>query len=478
MAHPLLPALLQRTAREDCIDLIRTAIVPQEECMPTGRSGRLSGFVRAFALAAIAVVSFASPHSTVSAAPKIIDQLLSQALQSGSALESVEAIVTFASKPSLLDLSSLTGTGVQVSPFRHLPMVAIKGTRLQVAAVTKLINPRIVSIYLNRSLTYYLDESTRTIGANQVWDSLGVTGAGVTVAVLDSGVDAMHADLPSGSKVVQNVKIASDPFGLTTPIVLENLATTDTSSGHGTHCASTIAGTAAASGGRFRGVAPGAQVVGIGAGEVIVILSALEGFDWILDNQARYNIRVVSNSWGTTGEFDPNDPVNVASKMAHDRGIVVVFAAGNEGPGENTLNPYSVAPWVIGVAAGNKDGQTLADFSSRGIAGSAVYQPTITAPGVDIVAARASTGVITVLGLPSDVELGAAAVSYTTMSGTSMATPHVAGVVALMLEAAPNLTPTQVKATLQNTATAMPGYAAHQVGSGYVNALTAVTAVR
>ena len=106
------------------------------------------------------------------------------------------------------------------------------------------------------------------------------------------------------------------------------------------------------------------------------------------------------------------------------------------------------------------------------------YQPTITAPGVDIVAARASTGVITALGVPSDVELGAAAVSYTTMSGTSMATPHVAGVVALMLEAAPNLNPGQVKATLQNTATPMPGYAAHQVGSGYVNALPAVTAVR
>jgi serine protease AprX len=209
-----------------------------------------------------------------------------------------------------------------------------------------------------------------------------------------------------------------------------------------------------------------------------VILSALEGFDWILDNQARYGIRVISNSWGTTGAFDPNDPVNVASKLAHDRGIVVVFAAGNDGPGDDTLNPYSVAPWVIGVAAGNKDGRTLADFSSRGVPGSAVYHPTVTAPGVDIVAARAVTLGITALGLPSDIELGADALHYTTMSGTSMATPHVAGVVALMLEAAPGLSPDAVKSTLESTATPMPGYALHQAGSGYVNALAAVTAVR
>jgi serine protease AprX len=427
---------------------------------------------------AAAVFAIASPLPTVSAAPKTVDQLLSQALQSGGPLEPVQAIVTFSSKPSLFDLAALSGTGVQVSAFKQLPMVAIQGTRAQVSAVTSLSLTKIVSIYLNRELTYFLADSTRVIGATEVWNTLGVTGAGVTVAVLDSGIDAMHADLTSGTKVVQNVKVAGDPFALTAPLVVENLPTSDTSSGHGTHCASTIAGSGAASGGKFRGVAPGATLVGVSAGEVIVILSALQGFDWILENQARYGIRVISNSWGTSGTFDPNDPINVATKIAHDRGVVVVFAAGNAGPDNDTLNPYSVAPWVIGVAAGNKDGQTLADFSSRGVPGSAVYQPTLTAPGVDIVAARASTGVITVLGAPSDAALGADAVSYTTMSGTSMATPHVAGVVALMLEAAPSLSPDSVKSALQSTTRPMPGYALHEVGSGYVNALAAVTAVR
>jgi serine protease AprX len=452
-----------------------------EEKQMTRHPGNTTGIgraVRTLACAAAAALIVASaPHGTVFAAPRI-DPLLSQVLASAGPLEPVQAIVTFSSKPGPLELGALAGTGVRISAFRQLPMVAIQGTRVQLSAVTRLVLPKLVSIYLNRELAYFLDESTQVIGATEVWNSLGVTGAGVTVAVLDSGVDGTHADLPTGSKVVQNVKIVADPLGLAAPVVLENLATTDTSSGHGTHCASTIAGTGAASGGRYRGVAPGARLVGLGAGEVIVILTALQGFDWILENQAAYDIRVVSNSWGTSGAFDPNDPINVASRLAHDRGIVVVFAAGNAGPADDTLNPYSVAPWVIGVAAGNKDGQTLADFSSRGVPGSPVYQPTITAPGAGIVAARAPTGVITALGVPDDVALGADAVSYTTMSGTSMATPHVAGVVALMLEANPGLTPDGIKSVLRSTATPMPGYAVHQVGSGYVNALAAVTAVR
>jgi serine protease AprX len=441
------------------------------------RAGGHSRAVRALAVVAVTAVMVLTPRVTVHAALKI-DPLLRQVLSAVDPLQPIQAIVTFSSKPNALDLAALSGTGVRISPFHVLPMVAVQGTRLQVAAVTALRLPKLVSVYYNRQLQYFLDESTQVIGAPEVWNTLGVTGRGVTVTVLDSGIDGTHPDLSSGSKVVQNVKVVGDPFGLTAPIVLENLATSDTTSGHGTHCASTVAGTASASGGRYRGVAPDAQLVGVGAGELIVILSALEGFDWILQNQALYNIRVVSNSWGTTGAFDPADPINVASRTAHDRGIVVVFAAGNEGPGNNTLNPYSVAPWVIGVAAGNKDGQTLADFSSRGVPGDSLYRPTVTAPGVDIVAARALTGVITVAGLPSDVELGADAVRYTTMSGTSMATPHVAGVAALMLEANPGLMPDQLKTVLQSTATPMAGYGVHEVGAGYVNALAAVTAVR
>ena len=205
-------------------------------------------------------------------------------------------------------------------------------------------------------------------------------------------------------------------------------------------------------------------------------MKALEGFDWVLHNQVKYGIRIISNSWGTTGAFSADDPVNVASKLAHDAGLVVIFAAGNAGPALNTLNPYCVASWVICVAAGNKDGQTLADFSSRGIPGDPMYHPTITAPGVRIAAARATTGIVMNTFIAVDlISLGTDAVYYAAASGTSMATPHVSGTVALMLEAHPSATPDQLKSILLTTATPMP-YAQHEVGAGYLNAYEAVKA--
>ena len=242
--------------------------------------------------------------------------------------------------------------------------------------------------------------------------------------------------------------------------------------------ASTAAGTGAALAGKYRGVAIGANLVGVGAGETLFVLTALEAFDWVLAHRDTYGIRVISNSWGTSGSFSPNDPINVASQMAHDAGLVVVFAAGNSGPGQNTLNPYCVAPWVICVAAGLKDGQTLADFSSRGIPGDPLYHPTLTAPGVNIVAARATTGVVIDTFFAVDlIDLGTDAVYYASASGTSMATPHVSGTVALILEANPALTPDQVKSVLAGSATPMPGYQVYEVGAGYLNAYRAVTTV-
>src|SRR5438105_1335340 len=174
------------------------------------------------------------------------------------------------------------------------------------------------------------------------------------------------------------------------------------------------AGMGTSSNGYYTGVAPGANLVGIGTGDILFIFWALAGFDYILDHQQQYNIKVVNNSWGTSGAFDPHDPINEATKQVAKRGITVVFAAGNDGPDQNTLNPYSVAPWVIGVAAGCKIGvidptnseahcmlddgsnplaptnnepraHVLADFSSRGIPGDQLYHPDITAPGVHMV---------------------------------------------------------------------------------------------
>ena len=405
-----------------------------------------------------------------------IDPVLSSVLQSAGFDQPIEAVLTFDHYPSATDLLALRAIGVQVRPLRALPMVGVQGTSLQIRLLPALSGLR--SIYFNRRLSYFLDESVPLIGANRVWSELGVTGKGVTVAVIDSGIDATHRDLPFGTKVVQNVKLAPNVFG-GGPLVLEGLSTTDTSSGHGTHVAGIAGGTGAALAGKYRGVAIGSKLVGVGAGEALFILTALEGFDWVLQNRLKYGIRVISNSWGASGAFAPDDPVNVASRIAHDAGLVVVFAAGNDGPGLNTLSPYCVAPWVICAAAGHKDGHTLAEFSSRGVPGDPRYHPTLTAPGVDIASARATTGIVMNTFFAVDlVNLGTDAVYYAAASGTSMATPHVSGTVALMLEANPALTPDQVKSALERTATPMPGYQRHEVGAGYLNAYEAVSAVR
>jgi serine protease AprX len=408
--------------------------------------------------------------------PIRIDPVLSSVLQTIGLGEPIQAVLTFDHYPSAADLLAIRALGMQVRPLRTLPMVAVQGMSLQIRSLPAL--PGLRSIYFNRQLSYFLDESVPLIGAPRVWNELGFTGRGVTVAVIDSGIDATHRDLPFGAKVIQNVKLAPDLFG-SSPLVLEGLANTDTTSGHGTHVAGIAGGTGAALGGKYRGVAVGSKLVGIGAGEALFILTALEGFDWVLQNRLKYGIKVISNSWGTSGAFSPDDPINVASRIAHDAGLAVVFAAGNEGPGTNTLSPYCVAPWVICAAAGHKDGRTLAEFSSRGIAGDPDYHPTLTAPGVDIASARATTGIaINTFFAVDFINLGADAVSYAAASGTSMATPHVSGTVALLLEANPILSPDQVKATLQLTATPMPGYQQHEVGAGYLNAYEAVRAVR
>src|SRR3989475_395701 len=298
------------------------------------------------------------------------------------------------------------------------------------------------------------------------------------IAILDSGIDGLYnPDLVYPTHTVQNVKVifnlsdvvtfkgpAPKPLKQGVDIFAENLPNSETSVGHGTHVAGITAALGTASGGYYTGVAPGANVVGVGTGDVLFIFFALAGFDYILEHQQAYNIKAVNNSWGTSGAFDPKDPINKASKTVHNHGVTVVFAAGNDGPDQNTLNPYSVAPWVIGVAAGCKlvspdptnsaihcadqTGQNrapiLADFSSRGLAGDPLYHPDITAPGVHIVSTRASTGtVLNGLDANHDFNLtSTCAISaanepfYTCASGTSMATPHVVGVVALMQQAA------------------------------------------
>ena len=431
-------------------------------------------------LAFVALALFAAGTGGAQSAGPVVDDRLQETLAGSEAGTRVRAILTYNEKPSATQVQNVKRTGVDVHRFDVLPMLGVRGTKSQVGRLLDMWAP--VSVYADRKLDYLLHESVRTIGADRVRSGLGYDGTGVGVAVIDSGVDGTNSDVSYPGRLVQNVKIAGDAFFTGSTVVLENQKNTDTSSGHGTHVAGTVGGSGANSGGYYTGVAPGSDLVGIGTGDTLLILYALEGFDYALQNQEKYDIRVISNSWGTSGKFDRNDPINRASKLAHDRGMTVTFAAGNEGPGKDTLNPYSVAPWVISVAAGRKDGKTLASFSSRGVPGDNLYHPDITAPGVNIVSARASTGA-TINGLAAADDATYIPRTewlpyYTTASGTSMATPHVSGTVALMEQANPALGPDEIERVIMNTATPMPGYAEFEVGAGYLDAYEAVSRAR
>ncbi|MGX5202260.1 S8 family serine peptidase [Aliikangiella sp. IMCC44632] len=361
-----------------------------------------------------------------------------------------------------------------------LPMAGASLSKTQLESMAK--DERVKSIYFDAPVDYYNFTSGEITQGHYVHDVEGVTGVGTTIAVLDSGVDATHPDLTLGDKVVQNIKIAGDlDFAGGKNLFIEGLPNSDTTSGHGTHVAGTVAGSGAASANDSRrafyhdGIAPNAKLVGIGAGDGVSILYSIAGFDYAIANSERYDIDVITNSWGggDGNNFDPNNPVNQASYAAYKKGIVVTFAASNSGPDNNTLNQYAVAPWVINVAAGTNV-KGLADFSSRGVEGDKIKQPDITAPGSGIISTRAVNTALPAIGPVIDTTHPDYHIYYARMSGTSMATPFVAGVVGLLLEVNPQLSPDQIEEIIKVTAEPMPDYKTHEVGAGYINVKAAV----
>ena len=394
----------------------------------------------------------------------------------------VNAIVVYHHLPAEADIADLQQLGITGGVrYRALPMIAMTTTKRKLIDVSRL--PAVRSIYGARTLQLNSDPYISLNCAERIpTDSdltadnqgLPVSGNNVAVAVLDTGVDGTHSDL--AGRVTKNVKVL-DTLGLgvgfINPINIEGLSNTDLLSGHGTFVAGVIAGNGARSSGRYAGVAPGANIVGVSAGD-LSLLFVLAGFDYILDRASSLNIRVVNCSFSANTVFDFNDPVNIATRLLTDAGINVVFSAGNSGPGMSTLNPYAVAPWVVGVGATDERGR-LAAFSSRGAFANLLFHPTLVAPGTSVVGPRA-LGVTGVLGLPSDIgRLSLSDLSwYTTASGTSFSAPQVAATIAMMLEANPDLTPAQIKDILQRTATPMAEYHYHEAGAGMLNAHAAV----
>src|SRR2546427_1889243 len=281
----------------------------------------------------------------------LYDPALSSALATAAPTDNLEVIVNYDETATTRDAvtSAVLGTGAGVVQFKHLDLLAALATPAQISAIAAV--PGVQGVYLNRQLTYYghagsglwlLHESVPAIRADAV-QAMGITGKGVGIAILDSGIDRRYnPDVHYPDHTIQNIKVIfnlSDvvtfkgptpkPLKQGADLFVENLPNSETSVGHGTHVAGITAALGTASGGYYKGVAPGANVVGIGTGDILFIFWALAGFDYILDHQQVYNIKVVNNSWGTSGAFDPKDPINKASKKVHDKGVTAVFAAGN-----------------------------------------------------------------------------------------------------------------------------------------------------
>nr|WP_257041989.1 S8 family peptidase [Streptomyces sp. TLI_55] len=284
----------------------------------------------------------------------------------------------------------------------------------------------IAHVWLDGVRTASLDKSVPQIGAPKAW-AAGYDGKGVKIAVLDTGVDATHPDLKDQVIEAKNFSTAADA--------------TD-HFGHGTHVASIAAGTGAKSNGKYKGVAPGAKILNgkvlddTGSGDDSGILA---GMEWA----AAEGADVVNLSLGgqDTPEIDPLEAE--VNKLSAEKGILFAIAAGNSGP-ESIGSPGSAdAALTVGAV---DDQDKLAFFSSTGPrVGDGAIKPDVTAPGVDITAAAAKGSVI-------DQEVGENPAGYLTISGTSMATPHVAGAAAILKQEHPDWTYTELKGALTGSA--------------------------
>jgi serine protease AprX len=355
-------------------------------------------------------------------------------------------------------------------------------------------HPDIFLIDHNRNTSMDNYRTSLTIGSYAVQRSLGLTGSGVGVAVLDSGIAAWHDDLTNRSSVVY-------PYGdqrVSAFVDFVNSRTTPyDDQGHGTHVSGIIAGNGADSFGQKAGVAPDASLVSLkvldanGQGTISSIIAAL---DWVLANHVAYNIRVVNMSVGAgITESYNTDPLTLAAKRVVDAGIVVVSAAGNLGknaqgePQYGGIRAPGNAPWVLTVGASSSNGtanrgdDVMAGFSSRGptyLDWSA--KPDLVAPGVGTVSLADPTSAYytTKAQYLLDGSISTPFRPYLSLSGTSMAAPVVAGVVAVMMQANPALTPNAVKGILQYTSEWHADYNALTEGAGFLNAVGAVRLAR
>jgi subtilisin family serine protease len=418
--------------------------------------------------------------------------------------------------------AAVEATGMRpVTEFERIGVAVASGTAAQVQAARSQAG---VTYLEGNSPIEFFDQTsnTATRGEEAVATLTGANGqqldgSGVSVAVIDSGVDPTHPFLqdPDGSDAVvasyKSVCLDESSTGTDCVLKVPNLLDTDTISGggHGTHVNGIVAGrpTTLSDGTQLSGAAPGASLVSISTGAVLLIVGADSALNWVLENHEHPcgagvpaadcpPIKVTNNSYGPTGggEFDPNSAtVKLQRALAAD-GVVTVWAAGNDGGdgSESLTNPPGQDPTggIISVASyydqdtGTRDG-VVSDYSSRGAASDPSTWPDLSAPGENITSSCrlylpiCSTGLAPQNG-PGPLDIG----TFNTISGTSMAAPHIAGIVAQLFQADPTATPAEIEAALKGSTyqytngaayTSVDGWStSYDKGTGLVDVVAAV----
>ena len=406
----------------------------------------------------------------------------------------------------------------QLTSYDRIGVVVAEGTRSQILAART--QPGVTYLEGNQPIRTSLSTSNlATRGAEAAATRTGadgkpLDGRGVSVAVIDSGVDPTHPffrNADGSSAVVKNLKIVCDPLTETLCLPLDaGSANTDLLSlgGHGTHVNGIVAGrkVTLSDGTKMQGAAQGASLVDISVGAALLIVGADAALNWVLENHAAPcgagvpastcpPIKVTNNSYGPSGggAFDPNSATVKLQRALAAAGVVTVWAAGNDGgDGSSPLtNPPGQDPTggILSVASyndlgtGTRDGK-ISSYSSRGKTGTVSTYPDLSAPGEDITSSCRIYLVICSTGL-TPLEGG----DYNTISGTSMAAPHIAGVVAQLFQANPSATPAQIEAALISTAHRYADGAAYQSdprggstsydkGHGLVDVVAASDAIR
>lgn len=306
---------------------------------------------------------------------------------------------------------------VQIDELKNLPFVKQVESDLEVKA------------FMSTASNYYGATKARTdfgVTGNMDGSETSYSKNDVVVAVIDTGIYTGHVDLDGGKVIAWKDYVN----GRTSPY---------DDNGHGTHVSGIIAGTGEGNS-SYRGVAPGAALIGLkvlnasGSGSTSNIIAAV---DWCITNRTTYNIRVINMSLGSSGSSDGTDTLSQTVNKAYNSGIVPVVAAGNSGPKKYTIGSPGAAANAITVGSMADPGEKgffISSFSSRGPTADGRIKPDLVAPGHNITSCGRSSST-----------------SYVTMSGTSMATPFTAGIVALMIDANPSISPSSVKSILKST---------------------------